>query len=245
MRVSTRSPEDGITSPGQFPSALGHWPERKGTHAPHRAGRRAARQRSRRHRRSTRAPHRGGAVSAGALWAALTEPVVAPLDPAVRLVIIEVLREALDVVTGEIAPGSAHLRLRGRDPDIVVTPPPVRPESANRSVPEQHREGAAEDLTEGPVSRINFRPPESLNGPHRAGRRPRAALGQRVARAGHLGRDRRGRGQAVDEHPQPLLRLGRLTRHATDGAEAPGRTIRHAHLRHAGPRQRPHRPTAG
>jgi hypothetical protein len=102
------------------------------------------------------------AAAGGEEVRAVAERLVAPLDPAVRLVIIEVLAEALDAVTREIAPGSAHLRLRGRDPDIVVTPPPVRAETANQSVPEQHREGAAEDLTEGPVSRINFRPPESL-----------------------------------------------------------------------------------
>ena len=42
---------------------------------------------------------------------AVAERLVAPLDSAVRLVIIEVLAEALDAVTREIAPGSAHLRL--------------------------------------------------------------------------------------------------------------------------------------
>jgi hypothetical protein len=38
--------------------------------------------------------------------------------------------EAFDTITTEIAPGSVHLRLRGRDPDVVVTPPPAeRPAS--------------------------------------------------------------------------------------------------------------------
>jgi hypothetical protein len=93
----------------------------------------------------------------------VAERLVAPLDSAVRLVIIEVLAEALDAVTREIAPGSAHLRLRGRDPDIVVTPPPVRPETVDEPPPDQNREARdAEDLTDGPVSRINFRPPEPL-----------------------------------------------------------------------------------
>jgi hypothetical protein len=91
---------------------------------------------------------------------AVAERLVTPLDPAVRLVIIEVLAEALDAVTREIAPGSAHLRLRGRDPEIVVTPPPVRPEIVDKAVPDQDRD--ADDLADGPVSRINFRPPESL-----------------------------------------------------------------------------------
>ena len=92
---------------------------------------------------------------------AVAERLVAPLDSAVRLVVIEVLAEALDAVTREIAPGSAHLRLRGRDPDVVVIPPPARPDTVDQPAPD--REGPdAEDLSEGPVSRINFRPPESL-----------------------------------------------------------------------------------
>jgi hypothetical protein len=93
----------------------------------------------------------------------VAERLVAPLDSAVRLVIIEVLAEALDAVTREIAPGSAHLRLRGRDPDIVVTPPPVRSETFDQPEPDRNREVRdVDDLSGGPVSRINFRPPESL-----------------------------------------------------------------------------------
>jgi len=93
----------------------------------------------------------------------VAERLVAPLDSAVRLVIIEVLAEALDAVTREIAPGSAHLRLRGRDPDIVVTPPPVRSEIVEQPEPDRNREGRdVDDLSDDPVARINFRPPESL-----------------------------------------------------------------------------------
>ena len=91
---------------------------------------------------------------------AIAERLVAPLDSAIRLVIIEVLAEALDAVTREIAPGSAHLRLRGRDPDIVVTPPPMRPEPVDRQAAVTDRD--TEELADGPVARINFRPPEAL-----------------------------------------------------------------------------------
>jgi hypothetical protein len=102
------------------------------------------------------------AEAGGEQTRAVAERLVAPLDPAVRLVIIEVLAEALDVVTREIAPGSAHLRLRGRDPDIVVTPTPP-PRSVDRpAARDGHDDRDTDDLTEGPVSRINFRPPEPL-----------------------------------------------------------------------------------
>jgi hypothetical protein len=90
---------------------------------------------------------------------AVAERLVAPLDSAVRLVLIEVLTEAFDTVTTEIAPGSVHLRLRGRDPDIVVTPPPA---ARAAPAPEADRPSAVVDDGDGPVARINFRPPESL-----------------------------------------------------------------------------------
>jgi hypothetical protein len=90
---------------------------------------------------------------------AVAERLVAPLDSAIRLVIIEVLTEAFDTVTTEIAPGSVHLRLRGRDPDIVVTAPPA---ARVGSAPEPERPAALVDDGDGPVARINFRPPESL-----------------------------------------------------------------------------------
>jgi hypothetical protein len=90
---------------------------------------------------------------------AVAERLVAPLDSAVRLAIIEVLTEAFDTITTEIAPGSVHLRLRGRDPDVVVTPPPV---DRAGSDPAGAQPAPAVDDDDGPVARINFRPPESL-----------------------------------------------------------------------------------
>ena len=99
------------------------------------------------------------AEAGGSEVRAVAERLVAPLDSAVRLMIIEVLTEAFDTVTTEIAPGSVHLRLRGRDPDVVVTPAPVeRPGSG----PAAEQQAPAVEADEGPVARINFRPPESL-----------------------------------------------------------------------------------
>src|ERR671922_41712 len=56
---------------------------------------------------------------------ALAERLVAPLESATRLALLEALSSAADEITAELAPGSVEVRLRGRDPDFVVTPPPV------------------------------------------------------------------------------------------------------------------------
>lgn len=89
----------------------------------------------------------------------LAERLVGSLDSAVRLVLLEVLADAADVITRDLAPGSVHLRLRGRDADFVVTAPPVE-SAAERAGTTSTQLGS--DLGDGPVSRINFRPPENL-----------------------------------------------------------------------------------
>lgn len=58
---------------------------------------------------------------------ALAERLVAPLDSATRLALLEALSDAADEITRDLAPGSVEVRLRGRDPEFVVTPPPPEP----------------------------------------------------------------------------------------------------------------------
>jgi HicB family len=53
----------------------------------------------------------------------LAERLTAPLESATRLVMLNVLSAAMDEITRELAPGSVDVRLRGLDPDFVVTPP--------------------------------------------------------------------------------------------------------------------------
>src|SRR5919107_1523802 len=53
------------------------------------------------------------------------ERIAAPLESAARLVLLEALSEAADEITRELAPGSVDLRLRGRDPELVVSLPPA------------------------------------------------------------------------------------------------------------------------
>jgi hypothetical protein len=55
----------------------------------------------------------------------LAERLWAPLDSMTRLAMLEALSAAADEITGELAPGSVEVRLRGRDPEFVVTPPPA------------------------------------------------------------------------------------------------------------------------
>ena len=56
---------------------------------------------------------------------ALAERLAAPLESAVRLALQDALAAAVEEITCELAPGSVELRLRGRDPEFVVTAPPA------------------------------------------------------------------------------------------------------------------------
>jgi hypothetical protein len=102
---------------------------------------------------------------------ALAERLVAPLDAAIRLTLQDVLAAAAEEITCELAPGSVEVRLRGRDPELVVTPPPIdspvddladgdRTESGGRAAGVALR--APADGDEGAMSRINLRLPDQL-----------------------------------------------------------------------------------
>jgi hypothetical protein len=88
------------------------------------------------------------------------ERLMSSLDAAVRLVIIEALSTAAEQITAELAPGSVELRMRGRDPEFVVTPA-ARPEPPPppRPPPPPTFEGE-----EGTTARISLRLPDGLKG---------------------------------------------------------------------------------
>jgi predicted HicB family RNase H-like nuclease len=92
----------------------------------------------------------------------LAERLVAPLDAAVRLTLQDVLVAAAEEITCELAPGSVELRLRGRDPEFVVTPPPV--DLSADDFPEGVATPAPLEADEGGMSRINLRMPDQLKG---------------------------------------------------------------------------------
>src|SRR3989440_10517813 len=96
---------------------------------------------------------------------ALAERLVAPLDAAIRLTLQDVLAAAAEEITCELAPGSVELRLRGRDPEFVVTPP-------SDEVPVDDGRGGAHsrgvvapgsvEADDGAMSRINLRLSDQL-----------------------------------------------------------------------------------
>lgn len=106
---------------------------------------------------------------------ALAERLVAPLESATRLVLLDALSAATDEITSDLAPGSVEVRLRGRDPEFVVTAPPVDlqfeegPESTLGAAPDAAPAGAASPAAsvplegdEGGTSRITLRLPDHL-----------------------------------------------------------------------------------
>jgi hypothetical protein len=92
---------------------------------------------------------------------ALVERLSGSLESAIRMTLLEALSGAADEITRDLAPGSVELRLRGRDPGFVVTPPPAeRPEPAvAETAPVPDDSLITED---GPAARINVRMPEQL-----------------------------------------------------------------------------------
>ncbi|MFJ4618915.1 toxin-antitoxin system HicB family antitoxin [Streptomyces sp. NPDC088812] len=95
---------------------------------------------------------------------ALAERLTAPLESAARLTLLNVLSAAMDEITRELAPGSVDVRLRGLDPEFVVTPPPGdagfegpadRPEPLKAPAPAP----TDEDST---TARVNLRLPAPL-----------------------------------------------------------------------------------
>jgi hypothetical protein len=96
---------------------------------------------------------------------ALAERLTAPLESAVRLVLLDALSAAAAEITRDLAPGSVDLRLRGREPGFVVTPPPTdhfftEPDAPAVSVPRR----VPPDREEGAMTRINLRLAEDLKG---------------------------------------------------------------------------------
>ncbi|MFB7282507.1 hypothetical protein ACFCZV_35995 [Streptomyces hydrogenans] len=94
----------------------------------------------------------------------LAERLTAPLESAARLTMLNVLSAATDEITRELAPGSVDVRLRGLDPDFVVTRPPAdsgaapaEPAPAEPPVAPVVPEGE-----EGAVARVNLRLPAHL-----------------------------------------------------------------------------------
>ncbi len=97
---------------------------------------------------------------------ALVERLAGSLESAIRMTLLDALSAAADEITRDLAPGSVELRLRGRDPNFVVTAPPVEPVQASAEggsvTVEGTSDGVAQIAEDGPIARINVRLPEQL-----------------------------------------------------------------------------------
>jgi hypothetical protein len=99
---------------------------------------------------------------------ALAARLVAPLEAAVRLTVQDALAAAAEEITLELAPGSVELRLRGREPQFVVSLPPAERSAENVAEGEDvvgrgwQTARAAGEGDEEAISRINLRLPDSL-----------------------------------------------------------------------------------
>jgi hypothetical protein len=97
---------------------------------------------------------------------ALVERLTGPLESAIRMTLLDALSAAADEITRDLAPGSVELRLRGRDPNFIVTlPPSESPEPAAADA--APAAGVTPDgdpliADDSPAARINVRMPEQL-----------------------------------------------------------------------------------
>jgi hypothetical protein len=101
----------------------------------------------------------------------LADRLLAPLQSATRLVLLDVLAAAANDITSDLAPGSVEVRLRGRDPEFVVTSPVLDPPVDAAPIGDLARGGSGAsggpsesggDLDEGATSRVTLRLPEPL-----------------------------------------------------------------------------------
>src|SRR3954464_7402756 len=146
---------------------------------------------------------------------ALAERLSAPLESSIRLMLLDALSAAADDITRELAPGSVELRLRGGEPEFVVSAAPAH-EPAGRAAGGAGGRRAARSCRGGGRSHGADQPPppRAAQGGRRAGRRPRAALRQRLARPRRRRRGGGGaRGSAPARRPRwpGLHRMGPMT----------------------------------
>ncbi|WP_066586637.1 toxin-antitoxin system HicB family antitoxin [Cellulomonas timonensis] len=95
----------------------------------------------------------------------LAQRLTAPLDAAVRLVLLDALSAAAGEISAELAPGSVDVRLRGGDPEFVVAAPPAAPEpaaSAASALPPVALPLPDADADAGVTSRTTLRLPDHL-----------------------------------------------------------------------------------
>lgn len=86
---------------------------------------------------------------------AVAARLVAGLDAAARVVLLDVLSTATGEITRDLAPGSVDLRLRGREVEFVVSQPTT-------DGADEDRPAAALDVDDVSTSRTTLRLPDAL-----------------------------------------------------------------------------------
>lgn len=96
----------------------------------------------------------------------LAERLTAPLDAAVRLVLLDALSAAAGEISADLAPGSVDVRLRGGAPEFVVAVPAAAPAPVEGLVPANTPATAAgpapSDVEAGATTRTTLRLPDHL-----------------------------------------------------------------------------------
>lgn len=131
------------------------------------------------------------AAAGGADAQELADRLTAPLESSVRLALLEALSAAAEEITGELAPRSVDVRLRGRDPEFVVSAPPDEepPDDVNdgTDADDANRLFGAQYADDGGTWRVTLRLPEGLRTVvEGAARREGASINAWLVRAASL-----------------------------------------------------------
>ncbi|MER7444916.1 YlcI/YnfO family protein [Micromonospora avicenniae] len=134
----------------------------------------------------------------------LVERLTGALESAIRMTLLDALSAAADEITRDLAPGSVELRLRGRDPNFVVTLPPAEPLGHAPQDTKATAGGTPDsDLLiaeDGPSARINVRLPEQLKAAiEEAAAKEGRSVNAWLVRAAAAGLQRSDR----DQRPEP------------------------------------------
>jgi len=135
------------------------------------------------------------AAAGGAEAQALADRLSAPLESAIRLALLDALSAAAEEITRELAPRSVEVRLRGRDPEFIVSAVVDGP-------PDDDKLFVAQYDDDGGTWRVTLRLPEGLReAVESAARREGASLNSWLVRAA-----------AAASHGAPKSESGRSAR---------------------------------
>lgn len=140
------------------------------------------------------------AAAGGPEAQALADRLSAPLESAIRLALLEALSAGAEEITRELAPRAVEVRLRGRYPEFIVSPPLDEPADETPFI------AAAVD-DDGGTWRVTLRLPEGLRAAvESAARRDGSSLNTWLVRAA-----------AAATHSQGSRYTASTTRHHVTG----------------------------